>query len=106
MVLSEEDVVTMEDGQIQYPHVIVSYQYFMMNCYLFLFINLAVDCLQPGVPSNGDAAVITTTLGSIVSYSCDSGYALCGNDSRMCLPTGMWSGAVPECVSEYITSNL
>ena len=104
MVLVKEDVVMMAHGPIQYLHVIVSDKVSKIGMFLLiLLINLAVDCQQPGVPSNGGVTIISTTFGSTVMYSCDSGYALCGDDTRMCLSTGMWSGSVPDCISEYIT---
>ncbi|XP_065918054.1 uncharacterized protein [Dysidea avara] len=62
-----------------------------------------VDCQTPGTPSNGDALVITTTFGSTVMYSCDSGYALCGDETRMCLSNAMWSGSVPDCIRAEAT---
>ena len=63
-------------------------------------MNLAVDCGFPDVPSNGDGAVISTTLQSVTVYTCDDTYARCGDEIRTCLPTGMWSGSVPNCTSK------
>jgi len=101
----KEDVGMMVHGPIQYLHVIVSTKFPRQDFLLILFINLVVDCRSPGVPSNGVVTIISTTFGSTVMYSCDSGYALCGNDTRMCLSTGMWSGSVPDCISEFITGS-
>ena len=103
MVPVKEDVAMMAHGPIQYLHVIVSDKISKIMFLLILFINLAVDCQQPEVPSNGGVTIITTTFGSTIMYNCDSGYALCGDDTRMCLSTGMWSGSVPDCISEHIT---
>ena len=61
---------------------------------------LAVDCGQPGTPANGNVVVISTTFGATVMYSCSMTYVLCGNDTRICQANAMWSGDVPECISE------
>ena len=61
-----------------------------------------VSCGVPDTPSNGDASYTLTTEGSTVVYSCDDGFVLCGNQNRTCLPNGVWSGSVPDCISEYI----
>ncbi|GBN01312.1 CUB and sushi domain-containing protein 1 [Araneus ventricosus] len=56
-------------------------------------------CPYPAVPiyasivlSNKDLSVGTT-----VTYSCDEGYELFGESSRACLPSGKWSGEIPNC---------
>ena len=59
-----------------------------------------VDCGDPGIPANGDASYENTTLDSTVTYSCNSSYVLCGDDTRTCLPNGAWSGAMPSCICE------
>ena len=60
----------------------------------------AMDCGSPDIPTNGDALFISTVFGAIVMHTCDDMYALCGNETRMCLANGMWSGEVPECISK------
>jgi len=61
-----------------------------------------VDCGAPDTPSNGSVSYTLTTEGSAVVYSCDDGFVLCGDESRSCLSTGVWSGSVPDCISECI----
>ena len=39
-----------------------------------------------------------TTLGSVATYQCDSGYSLSGNVQRVCRSDGNWNGSVPVCV--------
>ena len=60
-----------------------------------------MDCGEPDTPSNGGVSDAITTEGSTVVYSCDSGFVLCGDENRTCLSTGMWSGSVPDCISEF-----
>ncbi|GFT20676.1 CUB and sushi domain-containing protein 3 [Nephila pilipes] len=59
----------------------------------------AKTCPHPAVPiyasivlSNKDMSVGTT-----VTYSCDEGYELFGESARACLPSGKWSGEIPNC---------
>ena len=62
---------------------------------------LVVDCKEPDSPSNGYGDYTATTEGSTVVYSCDPGFVLCGDENRICLSTGIWSGSVPDCISEW-----
>ena len=39
-----------------------------------------------------------TEFGSVAIYTCTAGYALAGNDTRVCLGDEMWSGSAPLCV--------
>ncbi|GFX80178.1 CUB and sushi domain-containing protein 1 [Trichonephila clavipes] len=69
-------------------------------CFVFLGQSeKAKTCPHPAVPiyasivlSNKDLSVGTT-----VTYSCDEGYELFGESARACLPTGKWSGEIPNC---------
>ena len=47
--------------------------------------------------ANGNVTLTSTTLGSTVTYTCDVPFVLCGDDTRTCLTTGMWSGSAPSC---------
>ena len=57
----------------------------------------AIDCGDPGTPTNGQRSLSKTTPGRAVAYTCDVGYALQGSSSRTCQPNGQWSGSVPQC---------
>ena len=39
-------------------------------------------------------------LGATATYSCFPGYILAGDDIRLCLKSGEWSGAPPTCEGE------
>ncbi|HEY3449985.1 MAG TPA: hypothetical protein VGK67_26775 [Myxococcales bacterium] len=58
----------------------------------------AVPC-QPDLtaPAHGQASATTGVTGDVVTYSCDSGYSLAGNTTRLCQTDGTWSGADPTC---------
>ena len=59
--------------------------------------DLAVNCGDPGTPTNGQRSLSSTTYNSVVTYTCDVGYALQGAHSRTCQSNGQWSGNVPQC---------
>lgn len=61
-------------------------------------ISLAlVNCGNPGTPSNGQKLGERYWTGQSVSFVCDSQYHLTGSATRMCLPSGNWSGIQPSC---------
>ena len=57
----------------------------------------AVDCGDPGTPTNGRRTLFSTTYNSVVTYTCDVGYTLEGSNSITCQSNGQWSGSVPQC---------
>ena len=64
--------------------------------YTFLF-SPAVDCGDPGTPTNGQRSLSSATYNSVVTYTCDVGYTLQGSNSRTCQSDGQWSESVPQC---------
>ena len=66
----------------------------------------AVDCMGLNNPANGMVALSGTTFTHTATYSCLSGFALIGQDTRQCLATRLWSGEEPTCVGECTRSNL
>ena len=63
---------------------------------------MAVDCSTLNATTNVNHPN-GTTFGQTATYSCDPGYNLVGNSTRMCQADGVWSGNEPTCMSE---SNL
>ena len=61
-----------------------------------------VDCGDLEDPANGEVSVSGTTVNSVATYSCNTGYTLTGDNMRMCLETGLWSGSEPSCTSKSI----
>ena len=75
---------------------------YVCACTLSAFFYLVVDCGHPGTPSNGSSNFISTILDATVIHSCDSGYVLCnGDETRTCQSDLLWSGILPECISEF-----
>ena len=67
-----------------------------------LFVLTALPCGTPSSLSNGRRHYTRTTVGSTVTYTCNTGYAMtAGNSSRTCLFGGRWSGSHPTCSSEF-----
>ena len=58
-----------------------------------------VVCQSLSDPANGQVSSqeAATQYGSVVSYSCSTGFSLQGNAERMCLANGDWSGNEPTC---------
>ena len=57
-----------------------------------------VDCGTQTNPDNGQVTHVNgTTFGQTATYSCDIGYNLLGDSTRMCQTTGVWSGSTPTC---------
>ena len=71
---------------------------------IFLSLFTAIDCGGLSRPSNGQISIPATMLGSMATYSCDPGYTLDGNASRICGSDGQWSGSQPSCNGECIIS--
>ena len=57
----------------------------------------AINCGDPGTPTNGQRSLSSTTYNSVVTYTCDVGYTLQGSNSRTCQSDRQWSGSVPQC---------
>ena len=64
---------------------------------------IVFDCNMTDLidPEFGLATVDSTLFGSVVSYTCDSGYTLVGDSMRTCTLSG-WSGTNPVCSSKYV----
>ena len=57
-----------------------------------------MDCGTLANPSNGQVSHPNgTTVEQTATYSCDAGYNLVGDSTRMCQATGAWSGSAPVC---------
>ena len=63
-----------------------------------LFYIAAINCGDPGTPTNGQRSLSSTTYNSVVTYTCDVGYTLQGSNSRTCQADGQWSGSAAQCL--------
>ena len=66
-----------------------------------LLVLTALPCGTPSSLSNGQRRYSSTTVGSTVTYTCNTGYLrTAGSSSRTCLFGGRWSGSHPTCSSK------
>ena len=57
-----------------------------------------VDCGTETNPDNGQVIRANgTTFRQTATYSCNTGYNLVGDSTRMCQATGVWFGSAPTC---------
>lgn len=73
------------------------------ECVLILFfcsIGGTIEC--PPLPpiANGVITGSQTGVGATVTYSCNTGFQLVGDPTRMCQPDSTWSSAPPVCLGE------
>uniref|UniRef100_A0A8C6R2L0 Sushi, von Willebrand factor type A, EGF and pentraxin domain-containing protein 1 n=1 Tax=Nannospalax galili TaxID=1026970 RepID=A0A8C6R2L0_NANGA len=57
----------------------------------------AVSCGVPKIPENGGIDGAAFTYGSKVTFRCDEGYTLDGDEESACLASGSWSHSSPVC---------
>ena len=41
-------------------------------------------------------------MNSVVTYYCNTGYALQGSETRRCASNGRWTGTAPECIGKTL----
>ena len=69
--------------------------------------HLAIDCGHPeGIKNGGRSVSDGTLMNSVVTYYCNTGYALQGSETRRCASNGRWTGTVPECIGKTPTGKL
>ncbi|EMP30778.1 Sushi, von Willebrand factor type A, EGF and pentraxin domain-containing protein 1 [Chelonia mydas] len=67
---------------------------------------LPISCGQPAVLENGQVVGDEYTFQKHMEYSCNEGFQLHGDRSRVCLANGSWSGITPVCKSIRCTVPL
>ena len=71
--------------------------------YIYIHISTVVDCGSLTNPTNGVVShTAGTTFGQTATYSCDTGYNLVGDNTRMCQASGNWSGSAPTCQRMFL----
>lgn len=56
-------------------------------------------------PKNGIVKFAGTSVGSRATYTCNKGFTLMGQSSRICQSNGEWSGREPTCESNQTFIN-
>ena len=68
---------------------------------IILFLEFSETCERPGDLQNGRLNMKARTKGTIITFTCNEGYWLNGNNKLTCEPTLEWSGKNPTCVGNY-----
>lgn len=73
---------------------------------LFYFFSLVVtldtySCMDPGIPVNGMRFSHDLSIGSTVSFQCDTGYRLSHDEPLVCEKNHFWSHPLPTCDGTY-----
>ncbi len=68
--------------------------------FAFPLLCMAVHCGRPDVDHNGVVYGNDWWVGSVVRYTCRSGFMLVGNPTRSCQPNGLWTPK-PMCLREW-----
>ena len=55
------------------------------------------DCSSVTAPTNGEVSQPSTTYESVATYTCNRGYTLNGDATRVCGDDGTWNGTTPTC---------
>ena len=97
-----EDVEIMEHGVEKSLHVIVSsYHHYMytvpQHAPIVVYYCVAIMC--PPLPDIDNGVVEWSGLspGGVATYTCDPGFILVGDATRICRDNGTWSGEEPTC---------
>ncbi|XP_052070616.1 uncharacterized protein LOC127709241 isoform X4 [Mytilus californianus] len=61
-----------------------------------------IKCQALPDPANGQAVYGSTTVGSVLQYSCNCGYHLIGSKVRICQPGGLWDGKNAICAPSTV----
>jgi len=59
---------------------------------------LVVDCGSLQDPQDGQVVLSGTIFGSTATYTCNTGFVLLGDETRICQANGEWSGLIPLCI--------
>ena len=60
-------------------------------------IDSVVTCQTLRQPSNGLITSSGSSVGSIATYTCNTGFRLKGSPLRLCTQSRAWSGTAPTC---------
>ena len=78
------------------PNALLPEQSMDLNLTSSLHTAEEVTCPDLPPPNNGQVE-FTTNIGDTATYTCDEGYELSGEVTRLCLPDGVWNGSEPTC---------
>ena len=71
---------------------------------MFFCTAFIVKCAKLSNPKYGRVSLSGLRAGSSAYYQCSAGFLLVGQSTRICLPSGRWSGEAPTCRRKYYVS--
>ena len=81
---------------------------FLTLSQFFPIMSIEINCFNHETnPTNGMinynnvGTVSMRPVGTVATYTCDTGYTLNGNTTRTCGSDGMWSGSAPTCQGKW-----
>ena len=88
------------------PAILISYTSLYVsdkgNIHFPIILIIAVECNDPGKPSNGEKIVKKGHVyGGSVKFVCDKNYSLVGTDVIYCQANKNWSSSVPRCLGKF-----
>lgn len=67
---------------------------------------IEIRCRDPEKTGVLSTQVSTHSVGGVAHYSCPRGFYMEGNETRICLQNGSWSGTTPACFcKKFFKSN-
>ena len=76
---------------------LLSYNHYVLSC--IICVDVAIQCSKIKSVSNGIIIGLDRKVGSIVNFTCHSGYTLYGPATINCTNKGVWTGTTPSCIS-------
>lgn len=73
--------------------------YVIVFCTWFYYSSV-INCTDLEAPTNGTVTG-KGSFGSVVTYSCDTGFILSGDTNRTCQADGAFTGSAPVCTSTW-----
>lgn len=76
--------------------------FFFFSAFTFLNFIIAIQCPTPVAPLNGRIGGTNMnqrrlTVGALITFSCNEGHTLVGENSIVCTESGLWSHPPPFC---------
>ena len=113
----KEDLLSMQTLQMQNPFCFSALQCasclcsISCNCMATIYKQscncvspVAISCdPAPDAPENGQRSGSGRIFKSTVTYSCDPGYTLQGDNTHTCMANKRWSGSAPTCNRKLLT---
>ena len=78
----------------------------IQNCMITLYHWIVLECGSLSHPGNGTVTHSSPTFEIIATYSCDVGYLLIGEMTRVCQADGNWNSTAPVCEIQGIKTKI